>query len=158
MAKVSRKLLGGPVAGVLQKEGFQFLVRLCVNTDACVPLWRSSPNWSDAGTAIADRVAFEFNWAPSAVQDTSALTLFEFVIAIGDEEQKCTLKADVLHVCQSPTLSMCTLTVGEVDAVFFDQLSIDLLRIFARWNSSQHVPQVSVTKVTHSDLLDESLW
>ena len=142
------------MTGSLKKVGFQLGVSLWLNANTGVPFVGTAAGRREAGSTIADRVAFESNRISTAITDI--LLSSEWVMAFGTQEKKPVLESNVLHVRESSCFAMGSLAFGNVDAVFRHKLSIDVVRILRAWDSAGRVPPIPVSQVGNSNLLNES--
>jgi hypothetical protein len=142
------------MTGSLKKVGFQLGVSLWLNANTGVPFVGTAAGRREAGSTIADRVAFESNRISTAITDI--LLSSEWVMAFGTQEKKPILISNVLHVRETSGLATGSLTLGDVDAVFRHKLSIDVVRILRAWDSAGRVPPIPVSQVGNSNLLNES--
>ena len=142
------------MTGSLKKVGFQLGVSLWLNANTGVPFVGTAAGRREAGSTIADRVAFESNRISTAITDI--LLSSEWVMAFGIQEKKPVLESNVLHVRESSCLAMGSLAFGNVDAVFGHEFSINVFWILCAGDAASCVPPISVSQVGNRNLLNKS--
>ena len=144
------------MAGSPKKVGFQLGVSLWLNANTGVPFVGTAAGRREAGSTIADRVAFESNRISTAITDI--LLSSEWVMAFGTQEKKPVLESNVLHVRESSCFAMGSLAFGNVDAVFGHEFSINVFWILCAGDAASCVPPISVSQVGNRNLLNKSFW
>lgn len=147
---------GGSVNRAVDEERLELFVCWIVDADAGMPFGLAASLGSDGAAAVGYGIALEFDRVAAAVPDLLFLLLLKRMVALGRQKQKPVLVADVLHVREAAAFAIGSLSLTDVNSVFFDQLYIERQRIVFRTDSPRDIEPVSMPEVGHSDLLNQS--